>query len=132
MEPSVPVSDHNGDQGVTAAARSVAEHASTLARSEVQLALLELKAKVAALGIGAGLFAGAAVLAALLISLLIAAATAGLATAMPVWAALLVMAAIVLVLIAVLALLGRASIRKGSPPLPERAIREAKLTTESL
>ena len=44
--------------GVGPAAKQVAEHASSLARLELELAVLELKKKVANLGIGIGLGAG--------------------------------------------------------------------------
>ena len=40
------------EQGAGVAAKQVAEHASTLARLELELALLEVKRKVVALGIG--------------------------------------------------------------------------------
>jgi len=48
-------------QGVGAAAKQVAEHASTLARLELELAGLELKQKAGALGAGVGLGIGAAI-----------------------------------------------------------------------
>ena len=41
-------------KGVGPAAKEVAEHASALARLELELASLELKSKVAALGMGSG------------------------------------------------------------------------------
>lgn len=43
------------EHGVGPAAKQVAEHASTLARLELELALLEVKRKVAALGVGIGM-----------------------------------------------------------------------------
>ena len=46
-------------RGVGPAAKEVAEHASTLARLELELAALEVKRKVAALGVGIGLVIGA-------------------------------------------------------------------------
>ena len=51
---------------------------------------------------------------------------------MPTWAALLVTTGILLVLAGVLGFLGIAKVKKGTPPLPEQAIQEAKLTTEVL
>jgi hypothetical protein len=51
---------------------------------------------------------------------------------MPWWAALLVVTGILLLQVAVLALLALNRIKKGTPPVPEQAIREAKLTTEAL
>jgi hypothetical protein len=112
------------DGGVGAAAKNVAEHASSLARLELRLALLEIKTKAAALGLGIGMLAGAAVFGLFLLAFLLASATALLALVLPVWGALLVMTALVSGILA--------GVRKGAPPVPEQAIREAKLTTEAL
>jgi hypothetical protein len=125
-----PTTDVNG--GVGAAAKNVAEHASSLARLEVRLALLEIKTKAAALGLGIGLLAGAAIFGLFLLAFVLAAITAAFALFLPVWAALLVMCGIVLLNVATLGLVGLSALRKGSPPVPEQAIREAKLTTEAL
>ncbi len=125
-----PTTDVNG--GVGAAAKNVAEHASSLARLEVRLALLEIKTKAVALGLGLGLLAGAAVFGLFLLAFALAAITAAFALFLPVWAALLVMCGIVLLTTTVLAVVGLAAVRKGSPPVPEQAIREAKLTTEAI
>ena len=38
----------------------------------------------------------------------------------------------IVLLAAILVLIGRNSVQKGTPPLPEQAIAEAKLTTEAL
>ena len=51
---------------------------------------------------------------------------------MSTWVALLVTTGILFLLAGLLGVLGLAKIRKGTPPLPEQAIREAKLTTEAL
>ena len=75
--------------GLGAAAKQVAEHASALARLELELAKLELGRKIAALGIGIGLGLGAALFALFAIGFLLAAAAAALATAMSTWLALL-------------------------------------------
>lgn len=120
----------NASLGATT--KQVAEHASSLARLEVELAALELKRKLQALGIGLGLGAGAALFAVFMLGFLFATIAAGLATVMPTWLALLITTGILLVLAAVLGLLARASIQKGTPPVPEQAIEEAKRTTEAL
>ena len=57
---------------------------------------------------------------------------AGLATTMPTWLALLTTTGILLLLTAVLAAFGYGLIRKATPPLPDQAIEEARLTTEAL
>jgi hypothetical protein len=120
------------DSGIRPAAKSVAERASSLVRLEIRLALLELKKKAAALGLGAGMLAGAAVFGLFLLAFVLAAIAALFALFLPVWAALLVMCGIVALIAAALALLGLTTLRKGSPPVPERAIHEAKLTTEAI
>jgi len=118
--------------GLGVSAKSVAEHASTLVHLELELAALELKRKAAKLGVGIGLFLAAALLLAYALGFGLAAAAAGIATALPVWAALLIVTVGIVLLAAILVLIGRNSVQKGTPPLPEQAIAEAKLTTEAL
>jgi sulfite exporter TauE/SafE len=48
------------------------------------------------------------------------------------WLALLIVTAGLFGLAGLLALLGLAAIKRGTPPVPEQAIQEAKLTTEAL
>ena len=57
---------------------------------------------------------------------------AALATFLPTWLALLIVTGVLLLTAAVLALAARGAIRKGGRPVPEQAIREAKLTTQAL
>src|SRR5919202_3381567 len=122
--------DANG--GVGAAAKQVAEHASALARLEIELATAELKRKVAALGVGIGLAIGALVFFLFALGFGLAGAAAAIATALPTWAALLiVMGGLVLGAVGLL-VLALGSIKKGSPPVPQQAIEEARLTTEAL
>jgi membrane protein implicated in regulation of membrane protease activity len=101
-------------------------------RLELELAVLELKQKFAALGVGIGLTAGAAVFAVFALGFMFATIAAGLATFLATWLALLIVTLFLFVLVAVLGLLGRRSIRKGSPPVPQQAIHEAKLTTTAI
>jgi hypothetical protein len=118
--------------GVGPAAKEVAEHASMLARLELELAGLELKRKVTALGLGIGLVVGAAIFVFYALGFGFAAGAAGLAIVLPTWAALLIVFGVLLVLGLILAAAGLVSIRKGTPPVPEQALTEAKLTTEAL
>jgi hypothetical protein len=119
-------------RGVGPAAKEVAEHASTLARLELELAALEIKQKVAALGIGIGLVVGAGVFLFYGVGFGLAAGAAGLATVVSTWLALLIVFGVLLLLGAVLALVGMSLIKKGTPPVPEQAVAEARLTTEAL
>ena len=128
----MPTRETETNAGVGPAAKQVAEHASSLARLELELAILELKRKVAALGIGIGLGAGALLFTVFALGFTFATIAAALATAMSTWLALLITTAILLGLGAVLAGVALGLIRKGSPPVPEQAIEEAKRTTEAL
>ena len=120
------------NQTVGGAVKEVAEHASTLARLEIELASLELKKKVAAIGVGLGLLAGAVALGLYGIGFLFATITAGLATFLPVWLSLLIVTLVLLAAAGLLAYFGARSVSRGTPPLPQQAIDEAKLTTQAL
>jgi hypothetical protein len=119
-------------QRVGAAAKHVAEHASTLARLELELAAMELKKKVAALGIGIGLGAGALVMLVFGLGFAYATIAAALATFMPTWLALLCVTAFLFLKAGVLGLLALRNVKKGTPPVPQQAIEEARRTTEAL
>jgi hypothetical protein len=118
--------------GLSGATKRVAEHARSFVRLELQLAATEFKRKVVALGLGIALLAAAAVLALTAVGFGLAAATAGIATALPVWLSLLVMFGGLLLLTAIFGGIGAALLRKGSKPVPEQAIEEARLTSEAL
>jgi hypothetical protein len=128
----MPTRSGNDKAGVGGAAKQVAEHASSLARLELELAGLELKRKAGALGAGVGLGLGAAVLALYGLGFALATIAVALAIVLDTWLALLLVTLGLLLLAAVLGLLARSRIRRGTPPVPEQAIREAKLTTEAL
>jgi uncharacterized membrane protein YqjE len=119
-------------QGVGAAAKEVAERASSIVRLELELAAMELKRKIVALGFGIGLAIGAAVFLLFALGFAFATVAAAFATGISTWLALLITTGILLGLVAVLGILALVKIKKGTPPLPEQAIREAKLTTEAL
>jgi hypothetical protein len=119
-------------RGVGPAAKQVAEHASTLARLELELAGLEVKRKVAALGVGLGLAVAAGVLALFAIGFGLAAAAVALALVVSTWLALLIVFGALLLLAVILGLVGMSAMRRGTPPVPKQAIREAKLTTEAI
>ena len=118
--------------GVGGAAKQVAEHASSLAKLELELAGLELKRKIGALGAGLGLGIGAALLGLYGLGFLFATIAVALAIVLDTWLALLLVTAGLLALAGLLGLLALRRIKKGTPPVPEQAIREAKLTTEAL
>jgi len=117
---------------VSEAAKNVAEHASSMAKLEVELALLELKRKVVALGLGIGLGVGAAIFALFALGFALATVAAAIATTLSTWLALLIVAGGLALLAGLLGVLALASIKKGTPPVPKQAIREAKLTSTAI
>lgn len=119
-------------QGVGAAAKQVAEHASTLAKLELELAGLELKQKVGALGSGVVLGIGAAVVGLYALGFLLATVVAALAIVLDTWLALTIVSLALLAIAGLLAAIAVKRIKRGTPPVPRQAIREAKLTSEAL
>jgi uncharacterized membrane protein YqjE len=120
------------DQTLGGAAKQVAEHASALARLELELAATELKTKVAALGKGAVFGAGALFFVLYAIGFLFATIAAALATFLPTWLALLLVTIALLLGAGLLGLLAVRSLKRGTPPVPEQAIEEARMTTAAL
>ena len=128
----MPTPGTEQQQGVGKATKSVAEHASALVRLELELAALELKRKLISFAMGIGLVLGAVLFLLYALGFGLAAAAAGIATAVPVWGALLIVTGILFVVTMLLGAFGVMALKQGTPPLPEQAIREAKLTTEAL
>lgn len=119
-------------QGLGAAVKEVAERASSIVRLELELAALEVKRKVVSLGLGIGFAIGAAFMLLFMVAFAYAAVAAALTLVLPTWAALLVVTGILLLQAGLLGALAVNRIKKGSPPVPEQAILEARLTTEAL
>jgi Putative Actinobacterial Holin-X, holin superfamily III len=105
---------------------------SSIMRSEIALAKAEIGADAKKAGAGAGMLAAAATFAFLaLILLLIAAAYGLVAAGLAPWLAFLIVAAVLLVLGAILALVGKSSISKVKGK-PERTIKNAQETIAAL
>ena len=94
-----------------------------LARKHVELAKIEAAEAVSVRGKGAGMMAGAAVVAMYAIGFLFAAGAAALALVVPVWAAILIVAVLMFLVAWVLVVLGRRTIK--SAPAPVERTQEA-------
>ena len=125
-----PASENGRSVGT--AVKDVADHAKRVVNLELELAKLELSRKVASLGVGIGLVVAAALFGFYALGFGLASGAAGLATFLPTWLALLIVMIVLLLLTGILGLVGVGRIKKGTPPVPEQAIQEAKLTTEAL
>jgi uncharacterized membrane protein YqjE len=103
----------------------LSEQVSRLVRDELLLAQTELKASAKHAGLGAGLFGTAGVLALFGLGALITTAIAGLALVLPLWAAALIVAAVLLAAAGIAALVGRKQVRRTSL-VPERTVDNIK------
>ncbi len=110
----------------------VSEQFARLLRAEVASYKNELKTKAAKSALGIGLLAGAGVLALYLLGVLLAAAVAGFANLMPVWAAALTVSGILLLIIAALALTGVNALKNNVPPMPNEAVNRIKEDLSSI
>lgn len=100
----------------------LSDQTSRLVRSEVDLAKAEMSEKGKRAGIGIGAFSAAGLLAFFALAVLLAAAVLGLAEAFPGWLAALVVGAVVLVLAAIAAVIGKNNVSKATPAKPEQAL----------
>lgn len=114
------------------AVKDVTERLSSIVRLELQLASLELKRKISALGVGIGLAIAGLVFGVFALGFLFATIAAALATFLATWLALLIVTLFLFVVGATLGLFALRSVKRGTPPVPQEAIREAKLTTTAL
>lgn len=112
--------------------RDLSNELTTLIHQEVDLAKAELGEKTKKVGAGAGMFGGAAVVGLLAAGALVAAAIAGLATALSVWLSALIVGVVLLLVAGLLALTGRKEVSQGTPPIPEEAIQSTKEDVEWL
>jgi uncharacterized membrane protein YqjE len=99
---------------------------STLVRQEVELAKVEMAEKGKEAGVGAGMFAGAAVAGLLMLGSLTAFVVIVLALALPWWASALIVTALWGAAAAALALMGRTRMRRIGAPVPEQTVETVK------
>jgi uncharacterized membrane protein YqjE len=89
---------------------------------EIELLKQEMIRKLKALGVGAGLILGAAIVLLGMIGVLLTAAIFALSLIMPGWLAALLVAAVLLIIAVILGLIGYRVLKKGIPPLPNETI----------
>jgi hypothetical protein len=99
---------------------------SDLVTREIELLKAEMVAKFKALGIGAGLIAGALIVLLGMLGVLLTAAILALGQIMPGWLAALLVAAALLIIAVILGLIGYSVLKKGIPPVPTESIDSLK------
>ncbi|MFF5969629.1 phage holin family protein [Streptomyces collinus] len=121
---------HRGPSGSQEPVGDLVQRASQqlteLVRGEMRLAQAEMKEKGKRYGKGGGLFGGAGLVGFLTLQALVATAIAALAVPLPVWAAALIVTAVLGVITAVLALTGKKEVSQAAPPAPQQTIDSVK------
>lgn len=108
------------------------EQLSLLVRQEIALAKEELTEKGKRAGRGGGLLGGAGAVAYVGLMALAGTGVAALSLVLAVWAAALIVTGVLFLVAGVLAMMGRAQLRRATPPMPERTITSVKADVEEI
>lgn len=125
-ETNAPRSVSAQDRPPRELASELPELVSRLVRDELKLAQTEMTRKGKQAGIGAGFFGASGLIALYGIACLLACAIAAISLRLPVWLAALIIGAAVLAVAGVASVLGRARMKKSTPPLPKQAMSSVK------
>ncbi|MEU3862772.1 phage holin family protein [Streptomyces sp. NPDC028722] len=115
-----------GSEPVGELVQRASQQLTELVRGELRLAQAEMKDKGKRYGKGGGLFGGAGLVGFLMLQALVATAIAALAVPLPVWAAALIVTAVLGVIAAVMALKGKKEVAQAAPPAPQQTIENVK------
>jgi len=110
------------DEPLGAVVHRLSEQIPDLVRSEVRLAQAELAETGKRAGKGVGLFSAAGLLALYGIAALLTTVVVLLDLVLPLWAAALIVTAVLLAMAGVAALLGKKEVSQATPAAPEKAI----------
>lgn len=116
----------SGSHQVGELVQQASQQLTELVRGELRLAQAEMQEKGRRYGRSGGLFGGAGVVGFLMLEALVVTGIAALAVPLPVWAAALIVTAVLGVVAAVLALNGKKQVHRAAPPKPEQAIENVK------
>ncbi len=121
--------DHHGTGELV---KQATEQMSRLVRDEMRLARAELAEKGKQGGIGAGMLGGAGVVALYGLAALLVAGGLALALVLPGWLAALLVGVVLMAVAGVLALVGRARVKRAVPPVPNQAINDIKMDVDEV
>ncbi|CAL9390494.1 hypothetical protein SUDANB58_01243 [Streptomyces sp. enrichment culture] len=123
---------HDGHHSVGELVGQASEQLSRLVRQEVALAKEELAEKGKRAGRGGGMLGAAGAVAYVGLFALAGTAVAALSLALPVWAAALIVTAVLFAIAGLLAVAGRAQLRRAAPPTPEATLGSVRADVEEI
>ena len=106
--------------------KEFSDQATTLLRKEIALAKVEVAEKGKKAAVGAGMFGGSGVFGFYAFGALTACVILALATAVASWLAALIVGVVYAAIAGVLALRGKAQVKRAAPPVPEQAVDSTK------
>lgn len=112
--------------------KQASQQLSDVVRSEMRLAQAEMKEKGKRAGLGGAMVAGAALLGLLALWALVFGAIAAVSVALPVWAAALIVAGVLLLTAGALAVIGKSEFGNVGPVKPERTIDSVKADVDAV
>src|SRR5436190_13004160 len=118
------------ERSISELVRELSDQTSALAQKEVELAKAEMAVKAKRLGIGAGAFGGAGLVALFAVGALTATLILAIATAVDAWLAALIVTVAYAGTAGTLGLVGRSRVQAGTSPLPEQALDSTKHDVE--
>jgi|SRR5580698_6938979 hypothetical protein len=121
-----------GERSAGELVKDVTELMPRLVRDEIKLAQLEMTQKGKQLGIGAGAFAGSALIALYAVGCLLACAIIALSGVVSAWLAALIIGVALLAVAGVAALIGKSRLSKATPPVPKEAIGSVQADVEEV
>jgi len=134
MATAIPVTDSKDGKkkGLFGLIADVPALVGQLIRDELDQIKKELIGKLTQLGIGAGLFVGAALVGFFALAVLITTAILGLAVVLPAWLSALIVAVLLLIIAGVLAFIGLRRVKKGVPPVPQESLESVKTDVRAI
>ena len=127
-----PQVTHEDGRSTAQLVSDLSNQVTTLVRDEIRLAGAELQQKGKRLGIGAGMFGAAGLLAAYGGMAVVACIVLAFSLIVDGWLAALITAVILFALAGILALVGKQQVAKGTPPVPEQAVHNVQQDIETV
>ncbi|MDX3539623.1 phage holin family protein [Streptomyces sp. MB09-01] len=117
---------HSSEESVSVLVSRASQQISELVREEMHLARAEMAQKGKRFGKGGGLFGAAGLIGMLAAQALTATCIAALALILPLWAAALIVTAVLALVAAVTAMAGKKQIAEAGAPVPEQTMDSVK------